>query len=61
MSVQAESTSKYIREGVELLSGELRVDLSIPMALPITGVNELTGETKHYMLRVTSKGSICIV
>lgn len=61
MSVQAVSTSKYIREGVELLSGELRVDLSTPMALPITGVNELTGEVKYYMLRVTSKGSICIV
>lgn len=61
MSVQAEITNKLIRDGVELLPGELRVDLSIPMALPITGINELTGETKHYMLRVTSKGSICIV
>ena len=61
MSGQVESTSKYIQHGVELLPGELRIDLSFPMALPIIGINELTGEVKRYMLRVTSKGTLCIV
>ena len=52
---------RYKLHGIDLLAGELRIDLSAPMGIPITAVNELTGEQKHYMLRVTSKGTLCIV
>lgn len=53
--------SVYIRDGIELVGGELTVDTHRPKAFPIIAVNELTGETKHYMLRVTSKGGLCLV
>lgn len=62
MSVQVESTNKYIESGIDLSpSGEFMIDATRPRAIPITTLNELTGEIKHYMLRVTSKGGLCIV
>jgi len=41
--------------------GELLVDSTHPKAIPITATNTLTKEVKHYMLRVTSKGGLCLV
>lgn len=63
MSVQAGSTnSQYINTGIDLSpSGEFLIDATKPRAIPITAMNELTGEIKHYMLRVTSKGGLCLV
>jgi len=65
MSVQAVKSlnaDPYIRDGIVLINGsELKVDASRPNAIPIAAINELTGEIKHYMLRVTSKGTLCIV
>lgn len=60
-ALETATNSNYIRNGCELLPGELRIDLSCPLVLVITGTNELTGEVRKYMLRVTSKGTICIV
>lgn len=42
-------------------AGTILVDSSKQKAIPITAINSLTKEIKHYMLRVTSKGGICIV
>lgn len=63
MSGQAESTSSdYARHGIDLSpTGEFMIDATKPRAIPITALNELTGEIKHYMLRVTSKGGLCLV
>lgn len=63
MSVQAGNTSsEYIKHGIDLTpSGEFMIDATKPRAIPITALNELTGEIKHYMLRVTSKGGLCLV
>ena len=53
---------KFIHEGIELdPHGELLVDSAHPRAIPIRAFNPLTGEFKHYMLRVTSKGGLCLV
>lgn len=54
-------TDPYIKNGIVLNNGELLVDSNHPRAIPITAINELTGEIKHYMLRVTSKGGLCLV
>jgi hypothetical protein len=63
MIVQAGSTnSEYLKHGIDLSpSGEFMIDATKPRAIPITALNELTGEIKHYMLRVTSKGGLCLV
>lgn len=63
MSVQVGNTnSEYIKHGIDLTpSGEFMIDATKPRAIPITALNELTGEIKHYMLRVTSKGGLCLV
>ncbi len=61
MNALVNSTERYLRDGVDLIEKEMQIDLSRPLAVPITGVNELTGEVRKYMLRVTSKGTICIV
>lgn len=55
--------SPYILFGIELNAekAELTVDSTKPKAIPIRAVNELTGEVKNYMLRVTSKGGLCLV
>lgn len=65
MNALAENTSfdkvdlaSYIRLDA---NGRLMVNLSEPRAIPVLAVNPLTGETKNYMLRVTSKGTLCIV
>lgn len=51
-----------ISTGVDLdTSGNLLIDASHPRAIPIRSFNPLTGEFKHYMLRVTSKGGLCLV
>jgi len=48
--------------GVELdPQGELLIDSACPRAIPIRAYNPLTREFKHYMLRVTSKGGLCLV
>lgn len=62
MNEQAENTEAFIKNGI-ILDGnqELTVDSTHPRAVPITAVNSLTGEIKHYMLRVTSKGGLCLV
>lgn len=63
MSVQVgDTSSEYIKHGIDLTpSGEFVIDATKPRAIPITALNELTGEIKHYMLRVTSKGGLCLV
>ena len=62
MSVQAENTDAFIKAGIVLdANQELTVDSTQPRAVPITAINSLTGEIKHYMLRVTSKGGLCLV
>ena len=62
MSAQAENTDAFIKAGIVLdANQELTVDSTHPRAIPITAINSLTGEIKHYMLRVTSKGGLCLV
>ena len=62
MNAQAENTEAFIKAGIVLdANQELTVDSTHPRAVPITAINSLTGETKHYMLRVTSKGGLCLV
>lgn len=62
MNAQAENTDMFIKHGIILdANQELTVDSTHPRAVPITAINSLTGEIKHYMLRVTSKGGLCLV
>lgn len=64
MSVQVDGTNnqEFIKSGIELdPQGELLVDSAHPRAIPIRAFNPLTGEFKNYMLRVTSKGGLCLV
>lgn len=62
MSVPVENTEAFIKSGIILdANQELTVDSTYPRAVPITAINSLTGEIKHYMLRVTSKGGLCLV
>jgi hypothetical protein len=62
MNAQAENTETFIKHGIILdANQELTVDSTHPRAVPITAINSLTGEIKHYMLRVTSKGGLCLV
>lgn len=62
MNAQAENTEAFIKAGIVLEANqELTVDSTHPRAVPITAINSLTGEIKHYMLRVTSKGGLCLV
>lgn len=64
MNAQAESINSdlFIKNGIVLdANQELTVDSTHPRAVPITAINSLTGEIKHYMLRVTSKGGLCLV
>lgn len=62
MNAQAENTEAFIKAGIVLdANQELTVDSTHPRAVPITAINSLTGEIKHYMLRVTSKGGLCLV
>ncbi len=62
MNAQVENTESFIKAGIVLDSNqELTVDSTHPRAVPITAINSLTGEIKHYMLRVTSKGGLCLV
>lgn len=62
MNAQAENTEAFIKSGIVLdANQELTVDSTHPRAVPITAINSLTGEIKHYMLRVTSKGGLCLV
>lgn len=62
MNAQAENTEAFIKSGIVLGDNfELTVDTTHPRAVPITAINSLTGEIKHYMLRVTSKGGLCLV
>ena len=60
-SVEAPILDRYIQDGIRLANGELMVDSQKPKGIPITAINELTGEVKHYMLRVTPKGGLCLV
>lgn len=62
MNAQVENTEAFIKAGIVLdANQELTVDSTHPRAVPITAINSLTGEIKHYMLRVTSKGGLCLV
>lgn len=62
MNAQVENTEAFIKTGIILdANQELTVDSTHPRAVPITAINSLTGEVKHYMLRVTSKGGLCLV
>lgn len=62
MNAQAENTEAFIKSGIILdANQELTIDSTQPRAIPITAINSLTGEVKHYMLRVTSKGGLCLV
>lgn len=62
MNAQVENTDAFIKTGIILdANQELTVDSTHPRAVPITAINSLTGEIKHYMLRVTSKGGLCLV
>ena len=62
MNAQAENTDAFIKSGIVLdANQELTIDSTQPRAIPITAINSLTGELKHYMLRVTSKGGLCLV
>lgn len=62
MNAQAENTEAFIKSGIILdANQELTIDSTQPRAIPITAINSLTGELKHYMLRVTSKGGLCLV
>ncbi len=63
MNAQEGNTrNEYIKNGIDLSpTGEFMIDATKPRAIPITALNELTGEIKHYMLRVTSKGGLCLV
>jgi hypothetical protein len=62
MNAQAENTEAFIKSGIILdANQELTIDSTHPRAIPITAINSLTGELKHYMLRVTSKGGLCLV
>lgn len=56
------NSKPFIDDGIQLdPQGELLVDSAHPRAIPIRAFNPLTGEFKHYMLRVTSKGGLCLV
>lgn len=62
MNAQAENTDAFIKSGIVFdANQELTIDSTQPRAIPITAINSLTGEIKHYMLRVTSKGGLCLV
>ena len=62
MNAQAENIDAFIKSGIVLdANQELTIDSTQPRAIPITAINSLTGEIKHYMLRVTSKGGLCLV
>lgn len=62
MNAQAENIDAFIKSGIVLdANQELTIDSTQPRAIPITAINSLTGELKHYMLRVTSKGGLCLV
>jgi hypothetical protein len=62
MNAQAENTEAFMTNGIVLdANHEITVDTIRPRAVPITAINSLTGEIKHYMLRVTSKGGLCLV
>lgn len=62
MNAQVENTEAFIKTGIILdANQELTVDSTHPRAVPITAINSLTGQVKHYMLRVTSKGGLCLV
>jgi len=52
----------YIRDGIAFMPEEnkIRIDLSHPRSIIVHAVDELTGEIKLYMLRVTSKRSLCL-
>ena len=59
MNAQAENTERpHVRVNTD---ETMTVEFSQPGAIPITATNSLTGEVKHYMLRVTSKGGLCLV
>ena len=56
------NSAEFVKSGIELdPHGELLVDSAHPRAIPIRAFNPLTGEFKNYMLRVTSKGGLCLV
>lgn len=64
MNVQADgiNSNVFVKDGIELDgNGELLVDSAHARAIPIRAFNPLTGEIKNYMLRVTSKGGLCLV
>lgn len=52
----------YAADGVALdtVKQELLIDLSEPRTIIVRGVNERTGETKTYMLRVTGAGRLIL-
>jgi hypothetical protein len=64
MNALADGTNSevFVQNGIELdAKGELLVDSAHPRAIPLRAFNPLTGEFKNYMLRVTSKGGLCLV
>lgn len=52
----------YLRSGIvfDAEKHEFRIDTQTPRVFVITAVNERTNEQKVYLLRVTSKGGLCL-
>lgn len=52
----------YTRYGIALSpeATELKIDLSNPVAFLVHGINERTGESKSYLLKVTQQGRLIL-
>lgn len=56
------SLQTYMLTGIDLDADAnvLRIDLNSPRIVRVIGVNEATGQTREYLLKVTPKG-LCLV
>lgn len=61
---QAEGTqlSEYEKTGIEFdpIKNEIRIDLSEPRGISVKAIDELTGQVKVYMLRVTRSRALVL-
>ncbi len=57
-----QATQAYMLAGIDLDvdANIMRIDLNTPRIIRVIGVNEATGQTREYLLKVTPKG-LCLV
>ena len=57
-----QATQTYMLTGIDLDADAnvLRIDLNSPRIVRVIGVNEATGQSREYLLKVTPKG-LCLV